>query len=96
MIIKYTLSALMLSAAAICSAKAPDAQLVMSVTPRMTCANCVKKIESNIRFEKGVKKVKCDLEKQTITITYDAQKTDSTALFKGVQKIGYQPIVDKK
>ncbi len=96
MTIKNILTSLALCTASLCWAKAPEAQLVVGVSPRLSCANCVKKIESNIRFEKGVKKVKCNLEQQTVTIVYDAQKTDSTALFQGLQKIGYKPIITQK
>lgn len=61
----------------------------VTVDPLMHCNNCVNKIESNIRFEKGVKKVKADLPTETVTITYDPAKTDSAALISSFAKIGY-------
>lgn len=63
--------------------------ITVSVNPKMNCNNCVNKIESNIRFEKGVKKVKADLPTETVTITYDPAKTDSAALISSFAKIGY-------
>lgn len=65
-------------------------EVVFNVTPQMTCNNCEKKIKSNIRFEKGVKKIDTSLEKQTVTISYDADKTDEAKIASAFKKIGYE------
>ncbi len=68
-----------------------DTIIVVSVNPPMHCANCEKKIKSNIRFVKGVKKIETDLDKQTVTITADKTKVKTTELDKAFSKIGYRP-----
>ena len=55
----------------------------------MTCKNCVKKIEGNIPFEKGVRDLKVSLEDKLVTITYDPSKTDEETLCKAIEKLGY-------
>ena len=59
------------------------------VKKSMTCKNCVKKIEGNIPFEKGVKDLKVSLEDKLVTITYDPSKTDEETLCKAIEKLGY-------
>ena len=64
--------------------------LVVTTNPQMHCENCEKRIKENIRFEKGVKKIVTDVEHQTVTITYDADKTTVENIIKGFEKIKYQ------
>ncbi|MBQ3365027.1 MAG: cation transporter [Muribaculaceae bacterium] len=64
--------------------------VVLTTVPQMHCENCEKRIKENIRFEKGVKKIETDVEHQTVTITYDADKTTVENLIKGFEKIKYQ------
>ena len=52
------------------------------------CQGCCDKIMKNIAFEKGVKDLVCDLESKTVTVTYDADKTDVSTLLKAFEKIG--------
>lgn len=52
------------------------------------CNSCKNKIEKNIPFEKGVKAMDIDMEKNTVTITYDSKKTDIAKLQEGFKKIG--------
>ena len=63
--------------------------LVVVPTPEMHCESCENKIKSNMRFEKGVKKVETDLESQHVTITYDPKKNTVEGLQKAMKKIGY-------
>ena len=42
----------------------------------------------NIAWEKGVKDLVCDLQKKTVTVTYDTRKTDLETLLKAFEKIG--------
>lgn len=67
-----------------------DTIIVVSVNPPMHCVNCEKKIKSNIRFVKGVKKIETDLDKQTVTITADKTKVKTAELDKAFSKIGYR------
>ena len=77
------LAAVLLSAT---TAVAKDLRTVVFKVSQMTCENCVKKINSNIRFEKGLKKFDTDLK----TKTYDADKTDIEKLKEGFRKFHYE------
>lgn len=54
------------------------------------CANCVKKVQENIAFEKGVKDLKVSLEDQTVAIKYDPAKTSDATLKAAIEKLGYK------
>ena len=70
--------------------------VVLKTQPEMHCANCEKKIKENIRFEKGVKSIKTDLETKTVIIEYDADKTNVQDIIKGFKKIKYEASEVKK
>ena len=53
------------------------------------CENCVKKVQENIAFEKGVKDLKVSLEDQTVAIKYDASKTSEATLKTAIETLGY-------
>jgi len=63
--------------------------LVMTPTPKMHCENCENKIKKNLRFEKGVVKIETNVEAQTVTVTYDASKTNTENIQTAMKKIGY-------
>lgn len=54
------------------------------------CENCVKKVQENIAFEKGVKDLKVSLEDQTVDIKYDAAKTSEAKLKAAIETLGYK------
>ena len=64
--------------------------IVLKTKPEMHCANCEKKIKNNIRFEKGVKSIKTNLKDKTVTIEYDADKTNVQNIIQGFKKIKYE------
>lgn len=68
--------------------------LVVTTTPQMHCENCEKRIKNNLRFEKGVKKIETDIPNQTVTITYDAEKTTPELIIDSFKKFKYkaQPV----
>ena len=70
--------------------------VVVTTLPQMHCESCENKIKGNLRFEKGVKEIQCDIEGQRVTITYDADKTNSEAIIKSFGKFGYQATEVKK
>lgn len=86
---KKLLTLLMLTATLSLGAK-DIKTLVVTTTPQMHCDNCEKKIKGNMRFEKGVKKIETSIEKQRVTITYDADKTTPEALKEAFGKFGYK------
>lgn len=67
--------------------------VVVTTTPQMHCASCENRIKSNIRFEKGVKKIKTNIPDQTVTITYDADQTSVEKIIEGFKKIEYEASV---
>ncbi len=69
------------------SAAQADKQVVV-LSCDLHCQGCCDKIMKNIAFEKGVKDIVCNLEEKTVTVTYDANKTNVPALLKAFDKIG--------
>ena len=53
----------------------------------MNCENCVKKVEKNIAFEKGVTDLKCDLPTKTVVVTYRKDRTTERKLISAFKKI---------
>lgn len=72
------------------SLSAKDIKTVIFTTePQMHCENCEQKIKKNIRFAKGVKQIETSVADQTVTISYDADKTSPALLTEAFKKIGY-------
>ena len=69
----------------------PNKQTVVLYV-HLHCQDCCDKILKNIPYDKelknGVKDLVFDLEAQTVTVIYDANKTDVPALQKAFAKIG--------
>lgn len=55
------------------------------------CDGCVKNIQNNIAFEKGLKDMKINRKEQTVTLTWDPAKTDTTRLKTAFEKI-HKPV----
>ena len=62
-------------------------QVVFSVN--MHCSGCEQKVKKSIPYEKGVKDLTTNLEKQLVTIKYQSDKTDRAKLKKAIEKLGY-------
>lgn len=86
---KLILSCLLLIGAAALYAKDMKT-LVVTTSPQMSCQNCENKIKGNLRFEKGIHKIETDLKNQTVTVTYDADKTDETKIAEAFGKLNYK------
>ena len=69
--------------------KQANIQEVTFVTS-IDCKNCVKKVEANLPYEKGIKDMKVNLDDKTIWIKYDADKTDKAKLAAAIVKLGYE------
>jgi len=76
------------------AAEAKTDRQVVVFNCELHCQGCCDKIMKNIAFEKGVKDIVCDIKTQTVTVTYDANKTDVPALMKAFAKIG-KPVTVK-
>ena len=59
------------------------------------CENCMKKVQENISFEKGVKDLHVCLEDQTVSIKYDTAKTTEDKLKAAIEELGY-PVSGKR
>ena len=63
---------------------------VFNTAPEMHCNSCENRIKNGLKFEKGVKDIKTDLETKTVTIEYDADKTNINNLVAAFAKIDYK------
>ena len=76
-------------------ASAKDLKTVIFKVEQMVCINCEGKVKRNIAYEKGVTRMKTNLEDKTVTVTFDADKTDVERLQAGFKKFGYKAEVLK-
>ena len=67
-------------------AKAEIKEVTFNV--KLHCASCVKKLQENIAFEKGVKDLHICMEDQIVAIKYDASKTNEETLKNAIIKLG--------
>ena len=79
---------LSLAMATLCSAK-DIKTVVVNTAPEMHCSSCENKIKSNLKFEKGIKDIQTNLTDKTVTIQYDADKTNVDNIIAGFKKINY-------
>lgn len=70
-----------------CFAANPNRETVV-LSCELHCQGCCDKIMKHIAWEKGVKDIVCDLEHQTVTVTFDKRKTDVDTLLKAFERIG--------
>ena len=76
-------------------AKGEVKTIVYTTNPVMHCDGCENKIKNHLKFEKGIKMVETNVERQEVKITYDAEKTTPEKLEKAFSKIGYKVKVVK-
>ena len=86
---KTTMLLTMLLIAAVTFAK-DIKTVVLTTMPQMHCESCETKIKGNLRFEKGVKQIECNIDEQRVTITYDADKTKPETIIQSFEKFGYK------
>jgi len=65
-----------------------EAQVVFSVD--MDCHNCEQKVKKNIPYQRGVKDLTTNLDKQLVTIKYQTNRTDKDKLKKSIEKLGFK------
>lgn len=56
----------------------------------MDCESCAEKIKNTLAFEKGVKQLKYNVEKNLFAVTFDARKNSDKNLIEAMKKIGYE------
>ena len=62
----------------------------------MDCHGCANKIKKNLPFEKGVKDLKVDFDKQKVTLVYKTKATTKEALKKAIEKLKFKVTEAKK
>ena len=71
-------------------------QTTKFLVENMDCDNCVKSIEKNIAFEKGVTDLKCDLNTKIVEVTYNSDKNTDENLVAAFKKIKKDAVVVKE
>ena len=61
----------------------------LDIQSSTVCDMCVKTIEEELIYEKGVKKVDVDLSTAAVLVDFDPKKTDATKLRAALVKLGY-------
>lgn len=90
---KYLFWAIIVMFVAIGSAMAgvkKTSNKTVTLNVSLHCQSCVNTIERNISFEKGVKDLNVNLDKKTVTITFDTLKTNTATLTKKIIELGYE------
>lgn len=67
--------------------------VVLTTDPIMHCANCENKVKENLKFVAGIKEIVPSAETQSITVTYDADKTSVEKMQASLKKAGYTATV---
>ncbi len=73
----------------------PKTSTVVFAT-NLHCDKCKKKIEGNIAYEKGVKDLKVDVARKTVSVTYRTDKTNSETLRQAISKLGYTCLIKEE
>lgn len=87
---RYTLLLIGMLLTASIHAKDMHTLVLKTTKPQMHCSGCENKIKNNVRFAKGVKTIETDLESQTVTVRYDADKGKQADILKIMDKIGFE------
>lgn len=88
----YIISIAMIAGAFISPARAQEKKKnyeEVQIRTTAVCGMCEERIETNIAFEKGVKKVELDDKTKIVTIGFDPRKTDAGKLRTAISKLGY-------
>ena len=96
MMIKKVVATFAVAFLSLTAVMAKDFKTVVFKVAQMECPNCEKKVKNNIKFEKGIKEFATDVKTQTVTITYDADKTNVEKLQAGFKKFKYEAVEVKK
>lgn len=70
-------------------AQSNQQQTVTLIIENMTCAMCTITLKKALQKVDGVQQVIVDFDAKTAVVTFDSQKTDSSALIKATTEAGY-------
>lgn len=93
---KRLLTVLAVVLLSVATAVAKDFRTAVFKVDQLHCENCERKVQNNIKFEKGVKSFTTQLEEKTVIITYDAEKTNIEKLKAGFKKFKYEAVFVKE
>lgn len=88
---RYLLAAALTPLAAL----AATPQTVVLDLQNMTCALCQVTVKKSLEKVAGVSQARIDFTKKTATVTFDADKTNATALAKATTDAGFPSTVHK-
>ncbi len=63
-----------------------ERQTVQIRIPEMECGTCQAKVEKVLAYEKGVKDIKYDIKKRTVTVVYEDKQTSPEKLQEALLK----------
>ncbi len=69
--------------------QAKETSSKIEIKTSAVCGDCKTRIEHDLSFAKGVKKVILNLEDKVATVLYNPQKTNPDLLRKAINQIGY-------
>jgi copper chaperone CopZ len=61
----------------------------LKIKTSMTCDGCKETLFDGLAYEKGIKDLDINLESNTITVTYQTWKNDSTSIKNIIKDLGY-------
>jgi periplasmic mercuric ion binding protein len=91
---RYSLAALVAALMPLAALAATPLTAVLDVQ-NMTCKLCPVTVKKSLEKVSGVSQARIDFEKKTATVTFDADKTGTTALVKATTDAGYPSTVRK-
>lgn len=77
------------------AALAATPQIAVLDVQNMTCELCPVTVKKSLEKVAGVSQARIDFAKKTATVTFDADKTNATALIKATTEAGYPSTVHK-
>jgi mercuric ion binding protein len=92
---RYPLSALFVALMPLAALAATPKTTVLDVQ-NMTCDLCPVTVKKSLEKVSGVSQARIDFEKKTATVTFDADRTSTTALVKATTDAGYPSAVHKR
>ena len=91
---RYSLSALFVALLPLAALAATPQTAVLDVQ-NMTCNLCPVTVKKSLEKVSGVSQARINFEKKTATVTFDSDKTSTTALVKATTDAGYPSVVHK-
>ena len=86
---KNLMTTLLLLASALVSAQSKMGPGALAIRTNAVCDMCVKTIETELVYEKGVNAVEVDLEHNLIRVAINEKKTNVENVRKAITKLGY-------